>query len=141
MTIDGLAVGDHLDAAGHAFLSAQINAYNVATTGLAHGRTVALILRDEDGAIVAGLSGWTWGGCMEVEFLWVRADQRHKGYGSRLLALAEAEAVARGCRQATLSTHDFQAPDFYRRYGYVVCGAVDEYPQGHQKLYLKKTLA
>ena len=129
-----------MDGHDHEFLADQIYAYNAETTGIADGRLLAILVRDEHGAIIAGLNGWTWGGCMDIEFLWVRADLRHKGYGSRLLAAAEAEAVARGCRQATLCTHDFQAPEFYRKYGYIACGAIDDYPQGHQKIFLQKDL-
>lgn len=140
MAADQPAINDHLDEGDHEFLSAQIYAYNVETTGIADGRTIAGIVRDEQGAIVAAVSGWTWGGCLEVEYLWVRADRRGHGYGAQLLAAAEQEAIARGCRQATLSTHSFQAPEFYRKYGYEVCGVVDDYPQGHQKIYLRKSL-
>lgn len=140
MAVERLEICERIDARDHEFLSDQINAYNAETTGITDGRLLAILVRDEYDAIIAGLNGWTWGGCMYVEFLWVRADQRHKGYGSRLLAAAEAEAVARGCRQATLCTHDFQAPEFYRTYGYTVCGAIDDYPQGHQSIFLKKAL-
>ena len=140
MTVARLEIRERIDAQDHEFLSEQINAYNVEATGITDGRLLAILVRGEHGAIIAGLNGWTWGGCLFVEFLWVRADLRHTGYGSRLLAAAEAEAIARGCQVATLCTHDFQAPGFYRKHGYTVCGAIDDYPRGHQSIFLKKAL-
>ena len=126
------------------FLEDQINAYNVASTGIGgEGDDIllAVFLRDDDGAVIAGVYGWTWGGCCEIRYLWVHADRRGQGYGRSLLAAAEREAVRRGCQQVVLDTHSFQAPDFYRKLGYEIVGVVDDYPRGHKKYYLKKRLA
>jgi GNAT superfamily N-acetyltransferase len=128
------------DPADVRFLEDQINAFNVARTGFDDARLLSILLRDEAGAIVAGLYGWTWGGCLDVRDLWVRADLRDRGYGSRLLAAAETEARARGCRVATLDTHSFQAPDFYRRHGYTEVGVVEGYPSGACKYWFRKAL-
>jgi hypothetical protein len=57
------------------------------------------------------------------------------------VAAAEREALGRGCRQAILDTHSFQAPDFYPRLGYLLCGTADDYPVGHQQLYFQKRLS
>jgi ribosomal protein S18 acetylase RimI-like enzyme len=122
------------------FLAERIYEYNVAQTGLRDGRLLGIFVRDDAGTIVAGLDGWTWGGCLYVDHLWVHESLRGRGYGSRLLEAAERDAVARGCRFALLSTHSFQAPDFYRRHGYEVCAVLDDYPPGHAQYEMRKTL-
>ncbi len=122
------------------FLDERIYEYNVAATGFRDGRLMLFTMRDDTDAVIAGLTGWTWGGCASVEFLWVREDWRGKGLGTQLLAAAEAEGIARGCTQIVLDTHDFQAPGFYKKHGYDIYGAVDDYPRGFTKYHLKKGL-
>lgn len=46
--------------------------------------------------VVAGLYGWTWAGCCEVNKLWVHERWRRRGLGTRLMRAAEAEARALG---------------------------------------------
>ncbi len=123
-----------------AFLDERIYEYNVAATNIHDGRMMYFAVRDVQGDTIAGLSGWTWGGCAAVEFLWVREDWRGKGFGTQLLAAAEAEALARGCTQIVLDTHSFQAPEFYKKHGYVVYGMMDDYPRGFAHIHLKKAL-
>jgi GNAT superfamily N-acetyltransferase len=122
-------------------LEDRINEFNFATTGIHDARLLAIMLRDRDGRLYAGLSGHTWGGVAEVRFLWVDESRRGTGIGSRLLEAAEAEARARGCGKIVLSTHSFQAPAFYRNHGYVPAGEFIGYPRGHRSIFLEKPLA
>lgn len=122
------------------FLEQQIIHYNLETTGIRDGKVLACFVRDGEGRILGGITGWTWGGCCQISNLWVHQDQRGRGLGSGLLQAAEREATARGCRQILLDRHSFQAPEFYRKQGYEVVGIVQDYPPGHQKLYLRKSL-
>jgi ribosomal protein S18 acetylase RimI-like enzyme len=122
------------------FLEEQINEYNYATTGFRDGRRLVVLLRDAEDRILAGLSGHTWGGACEVKLLWVADGRRHRGLGSGLLRAAEEEARARGCGRIFLSTHSFQAPDFYRKLGYTVAGRFSGYPRGHSQTFLEKEL-
>src|SRR5262245_55016786 len=124
------------------FLEDQINAFNVAQTGISNEGDILLsiVARDDAGQISAGVYGWTWGGCCEIRLVWVRPDLRGQGYGQSLLQAAEQEARRRGCGQVVLDTHSFQAPEFYQKLGYEIVGVVDEYPRGHKKYYLKKRL-
>ncbi len=123
------------------FLEERINAFNFAATGIYDARLLVALLRDDSGRIYAGLSGHTWGGVAEVRFLWVDESRRHVGIGSQLLVAAEQEARSRGCKKIVLSTHSFQAPDFYRRHCYVVSGEFLDYPQGHRSIFLEKILS
>jgi len=123
------------------FLEDQINEFNMATTGFYDGVRLVILLRDENGRIYAGLSGHTWGGACEVRFLWIEESRRRCGLGSRILDAAEAEARLRGCSKIMLSTHSFQAPEFYRKRGYVVTGEFRDYPRGRYGRDLFATVA
>jgi GNAT superfamily N-acetyltransferase len=122
-------------------LDQEINAFNAAVTGYHDGRLLCIAVRDDRGDLRAGLFGWTWGGCGYIDLLWVRDDQRGSGLGTRLLATAEEEIGRRGCDQVALSTHSFQAPGFYSRFGYHECGRTPGYPHGHGHIHLVKWLS
>lgn len=139
--IEQLLIIDTPDSRDVQFLDDRIYEFNAERTGIADARLLAIILRNRDDEIVAGLYGWTWGRCCEVRTLWVHEQLRDQGLGRRMMAAAEAEARARGAAQIVLSTHGFQAPDFYRRLGFETVGYVDDYPLGHQSLYLRKRLS
>jgi ribosomal protein S18 acetylase RimI-like enzyme len=121
-------------------LGDEIVAFNVEATGFDDGRDLRARVVDGQGELVAGLSGWTWGGTCFVDLLWVRADRRGRGLGTRLMDVAEQEAVARGCEQVVLVTHTFQAPGFYEQRGFVEAGRIEGYPLGHAQVQLVKVL-
>ena len=122
-------------------LNEEINAFHVAATGPADGRLLGITAREKRGQVCAGLFGWTWGGRGYIEVLWVRTDQRGRGLGGRPLAAAEQEPRRRGCDQVALSTHSFQAPGFYARFGYQECGRTPAYPRGHDQIHLVKEVS
>lgn len=128
--------GDELRRA----VSDRLDLFNVATTGIDRWHAVSIFLRDPDDEIAGGLLGEIWGGWLEVKYLWVAQPFRGHRHGSTLLAAAERFAVTRGCHAAHLDSYSFQAPDFYVKHGYRVFGVLDDYPPGHQRVYLRKTL-
>jgi GNAT superfamily N-acetyltransferase len=118
----------------------ELIAYNIATAAIDASRDIAVFLHDAHGQLMGGIVGTIWGQCMEIKYLWVHASLRGHGYGSRLLQTLEQEARAQQCHVAILDTYSFQAPAFYQRLGYEVFGVIDGYPEGHQKVFLKKRL-
>jgi GNAT superfamily N-acetyltransferase len=123
-----------------AFLAERIYEYNAAASGYSDGQTFAAIRKSESGDIEAGASGYTWGGCCYVAYLWVSEKLRGKGIGSELLATVEAHAQQKGCRVIFLSSHSFQAPKFYARRGYQQLAKIDDHPVGHASFFFAKHL-
>jgi ribosomal protein S18 acetylase RimI-like enzyme len=136
-----LIVIDAPDSRDVALLEQRIDDHNMSTTGIRDARLLAIIVRDDHSAVIAGLYGWTWGGCCEIQTLWIHERWRRHQLGTRMMEAAEAEARARGATQMVLSTHSFQAPEFYARLGFVEVGRVEGYPAGHSSIHLRKTLA
>src|SRR3954452_11926943 len=129
------------DAELDARLGDELTRYNEAASGVLDQRELTVQVRDPHGELVGGLSGWTWGTCAGVGMFWIREDARGSGLGSRILAAAESEAVARGCEQMVLSSFTFQAPDFYRRQGYVETGRTEGLPvRGMADVHFRKDL-
>lgn len=135
-----LSTGDR-DPELVAQLGAGLDRCNVATSGVADQRSFFVKLEDEDGQLVAGLGGWTWGPCAGISLLWVREDSRRSGSGGRLLAAAEDVGRGRGCNRVFVSSFSFQAPGFSERHG-VECARVEDYPlDGTADVYLVKQLS
>ena len=140
MTDRPIVIRDTASHAESAELRAALHEFNFATTGYRDGRSLSCFLRDDDGALVAGIDGFTWGGYARIDYLWVAEPRRGQGLGSRLLAAAEAEARRRGCGTIVLDTHSFQAPDLYRRHGYTEIGTTVDTPRGYTQTLFQKGL-
>jgi GNAT superfamily N-acetyltransferase len=123
------------------FVTDSLAAFNVAATGQADWYPVGFFLRHNSGEWSGGLLGDIWGGWLHVTHLWIAAPLRRRGHGTRLLRAAEHYAVERGCRAATLETGSYEARPFYEKLGYRVFAALDDYPQGYTKYFLRKELA
>jgi GNAT superfamily N-acetyltransferase len=121
------------------FLETQIRREASTAMGLGDEAELAIFVRDA-GRIVAGISGWTWGDCCELQSLWVEPSLRGRWLGTRLLAAAEAEAAARGCSQTVHFTYAFQAGRLYERSGYELAGRVEGFPSGTDVLWYRKRL-
>lgn len=55
------------------FLSSRIYPFNCESTGITDGQLLNATVEDDDGNVIAAVSGHTWGGCCEVVNLWVDA--------------------------------------------------------------------
>ena len=114
--------------------------YNDAQTGGSTSEPFALMVKDENGAILGGLYGRMIFRWMFIELLSVPEQGRGQGIGSKLMAQAEALAREKNCYGLWLDTFDFQAPEFYRKLGFSQFGEIVDYPPGHKRHYFQKRL-
>lgn len=140
MTHDPIAirVGDASEI--EAFLAERIYEFNAEATGCRDGESFSATQRDASGAVQAGISGYTWGGCCYITYLWVHGSKRGRGLGSTLLQAAQAHAKTRRCVVMLLSSHSFQAPGFYERLGFERQAVVADHPPGHASIILARRL-
>lgn len=136
---EDLQVEDQPDPVDIEFLETNIRRAAAAATGLGDEVDLAIFVR-ENGVVVAGISGWTWGDCCEMQSLWVAPSHRGRGLATRLIAAAEAVAMERGCSQTIHFAYGFQPRELYERVGYEVIARVEDFPLGTDALWFRKRL-
>jgi GNAT superfamily N-acetyltransferase len=117
-----------------------LRGYNASQVPPGEYSEFAVYVRDDDGTILGGILAEAGRGWLHVDILWVDERLRGQGYGARLLAAAEDEGRRHGCHGVYLDTFSFQARPFYERLGYEVFGTLDDYPKGHTRYFLRKSL-
>lgn len=114
--------------------------YNLARIEDKNPKDLGVYLEDEKGEMIGGLIGNTHGNWLTIKFLWVSENVRGQSIGSKLLKKAEETAKERGCKYVFLDTFSFQAPEFYKKYGYEEKFVLEEYPIKGKRHYYTKTL-
>lgn len=135
LTVDDDPKGEDVQALGEG-----LNNHALRYTPVAGFRPIGVFMRDEHGALVGGIWGyvnWNW---LWIGAVWLSESLRGLGYGRQMMELIEQAGRERGCRYSHLDTFSFQARPFYEGLGYEVFATLDDYPAGHQRFFMKKTL-
>ena len=119
----------------------QLVAYNASKTNGEVQDYLFIAARDAAGAIQGGLVGATYLGWLVVQAVSLDDSLRGRGLGTRIMKMAEDEAVRRGCPRVFLETLSFQALPFYEKLGYVVHSKLDGFPVGGTRYALTKMLS
>lgn len=122
----------------YAVIREGLTAFNRAQVGSRDLSLLRLAALNADGAVIGGLLAEQIWGWLLIGVLWVAPSWRGYGVGGALLQQAETLAQAQGCRHCALETFSFQARTFYERQGYVVYGALEDFPPGHVRYSMKK---
>jgi len=117
-----------------------LTAYNQSRAEAPDFAPFALVVRNAQGEIIAGLKATSFYDWLAIELLWVDDRLRGEGYGTALLAQAEAIGRERGCFLAFLTTLSFQAPGFYASHGYTEFGTLENPQLGLKRHYFQKSL-
>lgn len=135
------ALSSSADVEARSLVTRRLGDYNAGRTGISDETALdVLIVDDLAGQVLGGLIGRTSLGVFFVDYFYLPPGLRKHGHGSRMLAMAEAEAVERGCSTAVLFTMTIQAPAFYEKHGYESFGRIDCDPPGNARVFMHKQL-
>jgi GNAT superfamily N-acetyltransferase len=134
----GLVASDQPEPGTFQAIFRALEASSSPLIGPVQPRLLVIPIRDDAGSVAGGFWGSTLFQWLQVEMLFVPVPLRGRGVGTALMALAERDARARGCRGAFVDTFSFQAAPFYRKIGFTPFGVLDDFPPGFSRLYLRK---
>ncbi|MBY2938611.1 MULTISPECIES: GNAT family N-acetyltransferase [Rhizobium] len=123
-----------------AVITDALSAFNNSDVGPSDRQPLAVLIRDTDGKVTGGLSGFTAWGWLFTQMLYIPDTLRGTGISGNILEKAEEEAKARGCRGAWIDTFNPQALRAYLRQGYEVFGELKDFPEGRTRSFLRKNL-
>lgn len=121
-------------------LEEEIYKHNSVKINRSDGAIFSRVIKDENGEIIAGVTGWTWAGACEITLLWVHENLRKRGIGKLLLRAAEEEARSKKCSAILVRSYSFQAPQFYERHGFQTEHIMDNFPKGFRYYILTKQI-
>jgi len=121
-------------------LEEKFTEFNASRTGFHDAASIGFELKF-DGEIVGGVAGFTWAGFCELRQVWIEEPFRRSGLGTELLNRVVAEARARNCSHVYLATYSFQAPEFYKKFGFETVAVIEGRPPGHQEMIMRLSLA
>lgn len=131
-----LVVEDAPDAADLAWLEEKV----AAAAGDELEQELAVFVRGDQGVLLGGICGITWGGYCELHAMWVDESVRGRGLARRLLAAAEHESRRRGCAMVLFMAYDLLTPNLYERLGYETVAVVEDWPAGSAARWYRKRL-
>lgn len=121
-------------------LDTKIAEFNWANWEVQERLPIAVQIKDDNGEVIAGSAGRTFGDWLQINTLWVSETLRGQQLGSKILQAIEQAAKNRGCVNCLLDTLNFQAMPFYKKHGYQVQWIQENYPKTGCKYYMVKRL-
>lgn len=101
---------------------------------------LSIFIRDTKGNVIGGAVGYFIAEHVRLETFWIPQSLRRHGLGTKMLALFEEEGRKKGCEFCQLNTYDWQAENFYKRFGYYRIGVIENVFRERSYITLRKKL-
>jgi len=118
----------------------ELISHNIKSSAISQSANVALKVLSSEGELIGGAIAWQWGGCLEIEYLWITENARGNNLGTELILKLETLLNGHSNKVIITNTFSFQAPEFYLKNGFKVADIVVGYPDNIKKYFLKKNL-
>ncbi len=102
------------------FINEEFSAYGEQNEVALNFNEFCFAAESDDGEIVGVITGRAYYNEVHIGDLIIQKAHRRCGYGSKLVLAVEEAFQNAGYDKITLTTFGFQAPEFYRKLGYMV---------------------
>ncbi len=133
-----ISIADTIDPYHLQVIREDLEGHHAANSPPLDWLPMAVIMRDMQGEIIAGVIGGSYWGWLYISRVWIKDRMRRRNYSMRLLKAAEKEALRRGCDRAYIETQDYHSVVFYESFGYTVMRKIVEV--GFTRYSLQKEL-
>lgn len=99
--------------------------YNKALLGNIESDGFGCFVRDDDGKICGGVTGWIHDEMAMVRFFWVDEKLRGQGVSLQVFILLEVELKKRNVHEIHVATYSVQAPEFYKKIGFIEIARIE----------------
>ena len=96
-----LVLEDSPAPADLALLEEQVTAAAIAAAGLGDDEEFGIFARDDEGRVVAGISAIVWGGCCELQAMWVDEPLRGRGLARALMTARKQKPGGEAVRSSS----------------------------------------
>jgi ribosomal protein S18 acetylase RimI-like enzyme len=120
------------------FFDQKISEFNWQHWEVCERKHLAVQIKEQQGKVIAGAVGRTFGQWLLLKTLWVSEHCRGQNLGSTILQQIEDAAQQRGCKKCLLDTLNFQAMPFYKKHGYKIEWVQKDYPKTGCKYFMTK---
>lgn len=111
---------DEMDETIGDFIHQEFSRYGEQQGVILNYDKFCFIAENDDGTIIGAITGRAYYNEVHIGDLVVNKAYRGSGLGSRLVSTVEDSYRRKGCAFVTLTTFEFQAPEFYRKLGYEI---------------------
>ena len=110
-------IEENLSKDDFSFIKQKVREYNK-KYGAKQDKDFQFCIRNEEGEIISGLFGCMFFGFAYIDYLWTDEKYRGQGLATKLMKKIEEEAKENNCKYLLIDTMEYQAPKFYKNYGF-----------------------
>ena len=115
--------------------------YDIDSCGItAIEKPISFYLTDQQGKLISAVVVRLFWGVMHIKYVWTHKEHRNKGYATKLMNTALDFARKKKCPFAHLETMNFQAPNFYKKFGFKIEFKRGGYMLENSFYYMRKDL-
>jgi ribosomal protein S18 acetylase RimI-like enzyme len=120
------------------FLIKEFEEDNFEKTGLQTEKYCICVKRKDE--IIGATKGGIFDGALYISEFAIKKSYRKSGLGSKLIERIEKYAKDKNCKKIWVDTYEYQAPEFYKKNGFLEQGRIENYRGKYAKIFFEKEI-